>query len=136
MENQDDTRDNTSEPTYRHPKVQNFRTLQSDILDIAKRENKSLAQIVIASKEKEWEEKAGVGVEKKVYIENKYERPIYKILLFVLVVGAVALFMLRTFIFPTQTPNTYIEQGVVETSATASSAPLEEQSTTTENTIQ
>jgi cytoskeletal protein RodZ len=140
MENHDATNDNTQEPAYRHPKVQNFRTLKSDILNIAQKENKSLAQIVIASKEKAWEEKAGVGVEKKVYVENKYDRPLYKVLLFVLVVGATALFLLRTFIFPAQTPQ-MIQEPQQEEAAGVTSATSEESvddisTTSLENTNQ
>ena len=140
MENHDDTNDNTPEPTYRHPKVQNFRTLKSDILEVAKKQNKSLAQIVIASKEKEWQEKAGVGVEKRVYIENKYERPIYKIVLFVLVVGIVGLFLLRTYIFPTFENNTSYTtpepvQNTSETIEASSTESTTDVSSTTEESV-
>jgi len=124
MENQDLTEDNTQEPAYRHPKVQNLRTLKSDVLEVAQKQNKSLAQIVISSKEKKWREQTSNTNTQKVYIENRYNKPIYKIFLFLVVVGAAVLFSLHI-IFPKDvTPPVVVvsDNNVATTTSSAGSA--------------
>ena len=104
--------DEQKELTYRHPHVQNFKTLQSDMIDAVKKQDKSLANMVLSAREKVWEEKQrekqeGVRFLEKVKAENKYKKPKYKFILVGLIITAVILVGLRNYVYNT-TENSYI----------------------------
>lgn len=106
------TQDNQQEPepAYRKPGVQNFHSLRSDTIDVAKKQNKSLVQIVLSAKEKKWKEQQEGEHTQKVRFESVYAKPLYKILFVLILVTISALFIIKTLTFdeipPTQQPDT------------------------------
>jgi len=68
----------SSENTSSANGAQNFRTLQSDMVDAVKRQDRSLAQMIIAHKKRSRE--SGYG-DKKVLIENNNSKRFLKLFL-------------------------------------------------------
>lgn len=112
------------EPAYRKPNVQNFRSLHSDVVDTAKKQDQSLVQIVLSAKEKKWQEKQSGKAAQKVYFENIYKKPVYKILLVVIIMLAIILFAVKTVILrnvPTREQNTSSSTTSTPSTATTTS---------------
>ncbi len=105
--NQDKTtHDQKEAPAFRPPKVQNFRTLKSDMIGAVKKQDKSLAQVVLSAKEKKWTERKGEGEKlEKVYVENKYKKIKYKLFLVGTIVIIGSLFGVKLFVFSENNPH-------------------------------
>ena len=80
------TSQSTSDP-------QNFRTLQRDMTNAVKTQDRSLAQMIIADKKRKRE---GGYYDKKISIENKHSNNIYKILFGFIIIVVIALFGIRS----------------------------------------
>jgi hypothetical protein len=91
--------DKEKEPAYRPPKVQNFRTLQGDLIHTVKEQDKSLTEIILSAKKDRWEEEHKEGGQKKVFVENKYRRPLYKIIFLSIVIFISILINIRLFFY-------------------------------------
>ncbi len=92
---------NEEGPAYRPPKVQNFRTLQSDMIGAVQKQDKSIAQVVLSAKKRKWaEKKREEGNLERVYVENKYERSRYRLFLIGIIVIIGVLVGIKTFVYP------------------------------------
>ena len=101
---QNTNNDEQKGPAYRHPHVQNFRTLQSDMVDAVKKQDRSLANMVLSAREKVWEKKQtekeeGLLFLEKVHTKDTYKNSKYKYLLLGLIIMIIALVGLRTYVY-------------------------------------
>ena len=91
--------ENKEEPIFRRPKnVQHFKTFKTDLQDAAKKNPRSLAQMVISSKEKKWQEQKAHNTA-KILVPNKYKHLSYKLLFIFLVLSVLVLLGLRLGVF-------------------------------------
>jgi hypothetical protein len=73
-DNSIDTNLGNEEPTFRTPKVKNFRTLQDDLLHAAQKNDFSKAKVVLSAHEKKWEERAMKETFRDSVVEQKKKR--------------------------------------------------------------
>ncbi|MCK5027923.1 MAG: hypothetical protein KAS07_05885 [Candidatus Pacebacteria bacterium] len=107
--NTSETNDNQNnegkEPKYRPSRVQNFRTLQGDMVDAVKKQDRSLTSMVLSAKEKKWEGEKKDGQLEKVYIKNKYKHSIYKVLLVGIILSIATLIGVQKFFHDESSPS-------------------------------
>lgn len=129
-------KNNVDETSFRKPKVQNFRSLKQDLQKATKDPNKSLAKIVLQSKQRQWEELEKGDTSKKVFVENIYTKPIYKILLIVVMLVIVGLVFYRTSLAPQgSAPSSATSTDAQMTPTNATTSALEETATTSTSTF-